>query len=180
MKINLFTGILGAVAIALGTTATMTQPSLAENNRFFCGTNNGVPVTVVRTSRGEIPMIRWVSDYFSSSRYSPLQRCQEVSERFQRYNDNGKLQFIRTGMINQHPVLCFADYKGGPCAINSVLVTLAPGTNPERVLGRLFDLRARAAGRVINLSGDHIISYQDGEAYLDIQQLLKVSAIKAK
>jgi hypothetical protein len=179
MKINLFTGILGAVAIA-STTATMTQPSLAENNRFFCGTRNGVPVTVVRTSRGEIPMIRWVSDYFTSSRYSPLQRCQEVSERFQRYNDNGKLQFIRTGMINQHPVLCFAEYKGGSCAINSVLVTLEPGTNPDRILGRLFDMRARAAGRVIDLSGNQIISYQDGEAYLNIQQLLKVSAMKAK
>jgi hypothetical protein len=123
-------------------------------------------------------MIRWVSKNFSSSRYTPQQRCQDVSARFQSFNDNGTLKFIRTGSVNRYPVLCVANSKGGNCASNAVLVTLRRGSDPQIVLERLLDLRARAAGRTLRLSGSQAVFYEQGEAYVDIEKLLNSSAVE--
>jgi hypothetical protein len=123
-------------------------------------------------------MIRWISNAFSGSNYTPQERCQNVTARFQRYNDNGKLKFIRTGTVNRYPVLCVADFQGGNCDSKAVLVTLKRGRDPQLVLQRLLDLRARAAGRVIQLSGSQVIFYHDGEAYVDIEKLIDIAAVE--
>ena len=175
MKISLFTQAVSVSAIALLSTATITQPSYAEGNTFFCGTTNNVPATLVQTSRGEVPMIRWVSNDFSSGSYTPMRRCQDVSAKFQRFSDNGTLKFIRTGIVNRYPVLCLASYPGGECNNNAVILTLQTGSDSQLVLERLLNLRARAAGRAIELSSSSrsLIFYYEGEAYVNLQQLLQ-------
>lgn len=62
LSAHILTGLAKACGIAaltaLGTTATLNQPSLAQDATFFCGASNGVPVTYARTPRGNVPMIR--------------------------------------------------------------------------------------------------------------------------
>jgi hypothetical protein len=180
MKHQLFAPVLTGLALALGTTALVSQPSYAIGTTFYCGTRNGAPATIARTSRGDIPMIRWVSNDFTRLKYTPRQRCQEVSARFQNFNDNGTLKFIRTGTVNKYPVLCLASSSGGACAPKAVIVTLQTGSNPQVVLDRLLDLRARAAGKALDLGGSQLIFYQDGDAYLNIEQLLYIAPVERR
>ncbi len=54
---------------------------------FTCGkTSDGFPATVAQTSRGNVPVIRWVSNYFRQSGYNPQTLCQMVSRRLQTEN----------------------------------------------------------------------------------------------
>ncbi len=117
-------------------------------------------------------MIRWVKSF--SGRYNRVERrCTEVSARLDRFNRAGQLKFIRTGNVNTYPVLC-ADIgvTGNTCPNQSVLVTLPKGTDSAQTLQKLLDLRARASGQIINLSGAQLVQYLNGDAYVSVDQLL--------
>ncbi|NMF65837.1 hypothetical protein DP113_22200 [Brasilonema octagenarum UFV-E1] len=184
MKLNLFADILSpkvrkssalyAVAFTITSTATLTQPSYAQNQKFFCGMSKGVPATLVRTSRGNIPMIRWVDAGFAPP-WIPERRCEEISARFQRFYENGTLNFLRTGRSERQPVLCVAAEKGGPCLPEGILLTLKPGKNPEDILQQLFNSRGGASPGIVELGGDSsrdVVSSEKDAAYLDVQKLL--------
>lgn len=175
MKLRLFVQTLSAMAIALSATANITHPSYAQSKKFDCGMSSNGPATLVRTSRGNIPIIRWVNNAFPPP-WTPQQRCEEISARFQRFYNNGTLKFLRGGRLRGQPVLCVASYKGGPCLPNGVLVTLKPGTDPQLTLARLSDFRAGGSGRPIQLSGSRNtgaeVSYVNDAAYLDVEKLI--------
>lgn len=174
MKLQLFAQALAGTALALGATATITQPSYAES-KFYCDTSNDVPVTMVSTSRGNEPMIRWVSQDFVSSGYSPEQRCQEVSNRFQRAYENQTLRYIRTGMINNYPVLCIARREGEDCSKSRLIVTFKHNTNPEVILQQLRNFRTRVTGRPLELSkrnGTGGFFTFEGETYVNLREIL--------
>jgi hypothetical protein len=170
--IRKFSGILLLSAI-LAIESQSAEPSLAQSSRkFSCAVVAGVPTTVVRTVRGNLPTIRWVKS-FTGKYNSVNQRCQEVSTRLDRFNRDGKLKFIRTGNVNSYPVLCVdAGVSGNTCPMNSVLVTLPKGTDSSQVLQQMLDLRAHAAGKIIQLSGSQLVHYRNGDAYVNIDRLL--------
>lgn len=111
---------------------------------FYCGTSQGAPATLAKSGSRVVPIIRWSSDAFSNSGFSPERRCQEVSKRFQTYYDDGSLSFITTGRMNGQNVVCVARSNGGPCA--GLLFTLKPGSNPTQAINQLFNIRTRASG----------------------------------
>ncbi len=173
MKLHVFARTLAGCGIALGAIATLSQPSYAQVQDFFCGMSNGKPATIFLTSRGNNPMILWI-DTSLPSPWTPHQRCQEISTRFQRFHDNGTLKYIKAGWFNGQPVLCVAGYKGGPCLPNGLLVILKRGTDPHLTLQRLLDRRALAAGYMVYESDDEIdeelISEVNGEVYFNIER----------
>ncbi|NJM72712.1 MAG: hypothetical protein HC862_22640 [Scytonema sp. RU_4_4] len=169
---------LYAIAFTITSTATLTQPSYAQNQaqnqKFFCGMSRGIPATLVHTSRGNIPMIRWVDAGFTPP-WTPERRCEDISDRFQRFYDNGTLNFLRAGKSERQPVLCVASEKGGPCLPDGVLLTLKPGQNPQDVLQQLQYGRSGSSPGVIELSGNSskaVIYSEKDAAYLDVQKLL--------
>jgi Circadian oscillating protein COP23 len=179
MKRGLFAQILSLIVVTLSSTISSSQPSYAQsqNQKFFCGMSKGVPTTLVRTSRGTtIPVIRWVDTSFPPP-WTPEQRCEEISTRFQQFYEKGTLNFLRASKFRGQPVLCVASYRGGDCLPNGVLVTLKPGSDPQQTLARLNDYRGRAGGEAILLDGRHsdseiFVHNRDG-AYLDIQKLME-------
>jgi hypothetical protein len=123
------------------------QPALqvSQKDYFFCGqSSQGSPTTFVNTPTGNIPLIRWVSQYFNHSGYKPTVRCQEVSQRFNRFYNQGILNFVTTGVVNNQPVVCVASQMGGPC--QGVLFTLKSGQNVPRTIQQLFDVRVGVSG----------------------------------
>ena len=144
------------------------QPS----RKFKCELIGGVPTTVVTTVRGNIPMIHWVKSF--TGRYNNVnQRCNEVSARLDRFNRDGELKFVRTGNVNSYPVLCAdAGVSGNTCPQRTVLVTLPKGSDAGQMLQQLLDLRARASGQIIQLSGAQLVRYRNGDAYVSINRLL--------
>ncbi|MBG1260741.1 COP23 domain-containing protein [Nostoc commune] len=159
--------VISVLALAVATT-TSNQPSYAGNNKFFCAQEGNIPVTKVRTSRGNETFIRWVVEDFK--KFPPLKRCQIVSARFQRYYDNGLLLITSRENFNNFPVLCIANRKGVPCKSEDLLVTLEPGTDTGRVLRQIIDFRVK--GEPVNLSGCQAITYDQGNLYLDVKQLI--------
>ena len=89
-------------------------------------------------------MIRWSSNVFDGGGWTPERRCQEVSQRFEGFRQQGRLQYLTTGRINGQPVICTAKAEGAPC--DGLLYTLKPGQDPTTALRNLFDVRYKARG----------------------------------
>ena len=110
--------ILG-LGIALSAIATFSEASYGEQ-RFFCDEEQ--LSTLVQSHWGELPMMRWSDDTFPPP-YTPLERCREVTQRFNQFHDNATLKYMSTGTINNTPVICVAGYKGGSCLPDGLLIT---------------------------------------------------------
>lgn len=170
-------GTLAAGAIVIGTSAVLSSPSQAQSrNQFYCGISAGKPATVVRTaSRGNIPLIVWNNEAFSTSGWTPKKRCEEVSARFQRFNDNGQLNFMRAGTFNGQQVLCVDRAKGsGNCSsAAAVVLTLPQRSNANQILEQLLDTRNRASKQPLYLSGEkQLVTYENGDANVNLNLLL--------
>lgn len=161
--------VIAALAVGISLT-TSHQPSDARQNKFFCSQEGGVPVTKIRTSRGNETFIRWVVKDFKN--FPPTKRCQIVSARFQRYYDNGSLFITSRDNFNNYPVLCVTNRKGAPCTVDNILVTLKPGSDTGRVLQQMVNFRRGAGESVINLSGCQAFTYDQDDLYLDVKQLV--------
>lgn len=99
IKSKILSGLLTGLVISLSTSVIISQPSNAGNNRFFCGIINREPVTFARTARGNVSVIRWVSNNYFPPPWTAQRRCQEVAKRFQRNYDNGTLRYINSGTL---------------------------------------------------------------------------------
>jgi Circadian oscillating protein COP23 len=156
--------LLGSASAAEKTSPVQPPPSTAT--RFFCGqsrvatANKIVPTTFAHTKRGNVPVIRWQSMFFSSSTvYTPQKRCEEVSRRFQKYYAEGTLAYLTAGQMNAQNVICVSDEYGGPC--QGLLLTLEPKDNPQSVLKDLLNARNRAGGPLTRSTGSLYVDMAD-------------------
>lgn len=164
-------GILAGLALAFGATATQTQASETRSNTYYCAQLNGNWNTFVTTPRGRVNLITWIRSY--SKEWDQKARCLAVSKRFQRFLDNGTLKYIRTGIVNEQPVICVANTRGGTCPNNNVLITFKLGTNPETVLVKLIDFRRTVSGQTIVLGENDASFYEDGNLYVDMEKFIE-------
>lgn len=163
MKSKILTGLLTGLVVA-STTALFSLPSRAGNNSFFCGTLNRQPVTLVRTPRGSVPLVRWTSNNYFPPPWTAQKRCEEVGRRFQRNYDNGTLKYINTGTLNGEPVVCAAVNKDDACTNRTLLFTLKRGSDADATLKKLMDRRGLAAGYVLSETGPGSV---DMDRYLE-------------
>jgi hypothetical protein len=153
-------------------------PSHAQDTTFFCGqSKQGIPTTYARTKRGNVPVIRWVSWEFGASGYTPQQRCQEVTRRFQVYKNNGALSYITTGIMNRQSVVCVSSTKGGGC--QGLLFTLKPGANASRVLQQLFNIGDGTATSPLYESSSSSSNYQTETTSIDVNQFLDNTPVES-
>jgi hypothetical protein len=103
----------------------------------------GRPATIANTNAGPKIVISWQSERFADAGYTAMERCQEVTGRFNRLNARpGKIGIITTGYLNRSPVI-YAPLQGRERASGSnLLITLKPGDDATERIQSLFDLRA--------------------------------------
>lgn len=160
--------LAGIVAILQFCGITLIKPP--QSVTFICGVSrDGVPTTFAQeTTNGGIPksksVIRWVSDFGDKANYTPQKRCEEVSNRFQDYSNQGLLNYITTGKENGLDTICVTKDKkpGGPCGL---LWTLKPGTNPKLVRHQL--LSDHLGTDPLEEKGSN-----DSDIYIDVNKLL--------
>ena len=173
MKINIVTKTLLGLGIALILNTFLGESSYGEQ-RFFCDEEQRA--TIVRSHWGELPMIRWVDQSFPPP-YTAVERCRQVTARFNKFQSNGTLKFMRAAMIGNNPVICVAGYEGGSCLTDGLLITLKYGSDPNIAFKRIIDRRIWATSGSIVLSdeekGDELISEVDGTVYFNIEELLR-------
>lgn len=115
----------------------LSQLAAQENSklRFVCLPGpRTVPTTYAWNSRGKIALIRWEK---ALGTYSPQQRCQEVSPRFQQAYNNGNLKFLTNSYMNQQPVICATSEYGGDC--QTLIMTLRANENGKKIINTLKD-----------------------------------------
>ncbi|MCC3433951.1 MAG: hypothetical protein EAZ39_13815 [Oscillatoriales cyanobacterium] len=159
--------LAGIVAILQFCGITLIKP---QSVTFICGVSrDNVPTTFARElTNGGIPkrksVIRWVSDFGDKVGYTQQQRCEEVSNRFQDYSNQGLLDYITTGKEKGFDTICVAKDKehGRPCLL---LWTLKPGTNPKLVVNQL--LSDHLGTGPLPEKGSN-----DSEIYIDVKKFL--------
>ena len=164
--------MVAGLGVAIG--SAIASDATAQNkisNTYYCARLNGNWNTFVNTPRGRVTLINWANEF--SPDWAPQKRCSTVSNRFQKFLDRGNLKYIRTGQVNEQPVLCVANARGGICPDDNVLITLQQGTDPEEVLIRLVDFRRSVSGQTLTLSADDAGFYSDGEFYVDLDKFLE-------
>lgn len=133
-----------ATAVSLGAVGGGGEQVLAQRTTFVCALDmGGVPTTYAQTSRGMVPVIKWVSEHFSDAGYTPERRCQEVTSKFNSLYNQGRLNYLSAGYKNGQSIICALSAVGSEC---TQLYTLKAGQDPAIVLQRLRAVQAGAAG----------------------------------
>ena len=172
MKLKLLAGILTSVGIVLSNAIAIAPPSKASTeNTYYCAQLQGEWNTFVNTPRGRVKLVAWQNKF--SEQWTPKKRCVAVSKRFQGFLSSGTLKYIRTGIVNNLPVICVAQIRGGDCPDQNVLITFNPETDPEKVLVQLMDFRRSVSGQTIVLNQNDTAFYSQGEFYVDLNKFLE-------
>lgn len=163
MSINQFFKVLLSGTAILGIVATA-QQSQAQSAKFMCQPDNSaVPTTYANTPEGPKPFIKWTSNHFSEASYTPMKRCQEVTEKLNKFNAEGKLDYIVTGWVNGLPVFCATQ----TCSEENVLLTLKPDQEPNQALEEMKATRAGTSGPTHQSSGADAPMVLNMQQYLD-------------
>ncbi|HEY9850246.1 MAG TPA: COP23 domain-containing protein [Leptolyngbyaceae cyanobacterium] len=153
-------------AIAFSITTAFSQPTVAQNTTFLCGTSNGVPATIVRTPEKEVPMILWNSPNIALSGSTPQKLCQEVSSRLQTHYKNDTLKYITTQFKSGQVVVCVAEKENEPCSGEPLFTLNTSGATPGDTLQRIFRIRVASAAPISETQDRLYISldrYLNGE-----------------
>jgi Circadian oscillating protein COP23 len=145
---------LGATgAISIGSLFAESSQALTATTSFICGkADDGMPATVARTKRGDIPIVVWRSEEFSDAGFTPQVRCRQVSARFQSMYRSGQLKYITAGVLNNMPAICATTKVNSNCSSQNLLYTLKPNSDPQQVIKRLTAIRNRATKESLNES----------------------------
>jgi Circadian oscillating protein COP23 len=115
-----------------------------------CRWRGDYPVTIVsKEIKGKIKeyqALRWKSDYFTESGWSPEKRCIDVSERLEVFMRDETISFLTTGEENGEPIVCVAQSEEAPCKKNGILFTLQKTDDPTEVLKEVNSISDGASG----------------------------------
>jgi Circadian oscillating protein COP23 len=143
-------GVTGS--IATGILLADSSQALTATTSFICGKADGVPATVARTKKGDIPIVVWRSEEFSDAGFTPQVRCRQVSARFQSMYRSGQLKYLTAGVLNNMPAICATTKVNSNCSSQNLLYTLKPNSDPQQVIKRLTAIRNRATNESLNES----------------------------
>ena len=133
---------------------------------FFCrdvhdpASGTKIPATLVwiPQRQGNIRIIGWKSEFFSKFGWSPQERCEAVTPKFQQFYDAEQLKYLTTGYSNGYPIVCALAEKNDICDSSRQLFTMKPHDNPKQVLYQLMDiLKGKTADMLLQNSGGETI-----------------------
>jgi len=157
----LSTTILIAGTITLtGTMPAFTQTETRHQIGFSCGqssepsTKVNIPTTFAQPLSGnKTAIIVWKNEANKKTSLNPTMRCQEVAKRFQLAYDQGVLEYLTYGQMNNQQVICATQDYGGPC--QQLILTLKPEDKPMAVLNQLNSIiRGNASKALIQSTGE--------------------------
>jgi len=119
--------------------------------------------TTMAKSGQKYTAIRWKSDYFLKSGYSPERRCREVSPRFQEAYDKKELKYVSYGYMNGQPAICTTASPNSNC--ENLLLTLRDTDDPKKTMAQLIsNLKGRSVGSIPQSGSDQMAIEVDIDA----------------
>ena len=160
-----------SVSIYPGFGQSTTSESQPNKVTFFCrqifdkASGENIPATVawIPERQGNIRFIGWKSEYFNKSGLTPEKRCEKVTTKFQQSYDQGRVNYLSSGITNGYPIICGLANQGETCNSSNQLFTIKSGSNPELVLQRLTDIsEGKSSDILLQSSGEQVyIAVQD-------------------
>lgn len=192
---------LTAVVVSIGLSAcgekqsssSIISADTAEKNsaqrssvEFVCRQweNQGSWTTFVNTNRGSIPMVVWKSLEFVDSGYTPMKRCNDVSDKLQNFYEMGVLNHLVPGYINEYPVICAVKERNQECVEeSSILLTLSQGRPIENVnedIQTLLGVRDDAGSPLENSALPIVSRNSDGNVTINVWSYLQSADVVAE
>ena len=141
----------------------------AANQRYYCGkSQDGTPTTFARKlpRPGSAAIVRWERDNWQS--YTPQERCEKVSPRFQQNYENKNLGYIVGGTLNKQPVICGVRNHGDICKKENLLFTLQHRDNQKEYITHLETQGYGAKGPVKNSEDGTPLTYIDMKKFINL------------
>ncbi|MHC5937078.1 COP23 domain-containing protein [Nostoc sp.] len=163
-----------SVSIYPGFGQSTTSESQPNKVTFFCrqifdkASGENIPATVawIPERQGNIRFIGWKSEYFNKDGWTPEERCEEVTAKFQQSYDQGRLNYLSSGIVENYPIICGLANQGETCNSSNQLFTLQKDSNPESILLRLTDIsEGKSSVEILQSSG--------GQMYIAVQKFFK-------
>jgi hypothetical protein len=178
MQQNLIISIILSSAIALSgcnkeqKVSSQATTNTTEGVTFACGqdydqnSDSYIYTTFAWNPANKKAIVHWAREDFSGSGFNPKTRCQEVSPRFQTAYDNGSLNFLTNGYIDEQPVICTAKEVGGDC--EDLLITLLHQDNAEETLDHLSKVFRGDASKPLTQSSGDKVTIQGDRIYVEV------------
>ncbi|WP_148292164.1 COP23 domain-containing protein [Planktothrix agardhii] len=168
------------ITVGAGLVAIMgyVEPKLnakTENSVYFCGKgiDGKTPTTLyAHKARGDVEVIRWVSEFGEAVGYDPQKRCDEVSARMQKYHSQGLLNNLTMGRKNSQNIICVAKAYGKPCLDDpddGQLYTVKPEINPNEALLKLKNYLDGNSGKILE---------ENEQIWIDVNEILEKNPTK--
>lgn len=141
-----------ATTLMLGITPSLSQSNSSESVNFLCkntfdrASQENLPSTVawIPEKRGHIRIIIWKSEAWLG--WTPQQRCEVVSPKFQKFYENGNLNYLTNGKVRGYPVICAVTAEGDKCNPNNQLFQLRNQEDGKLVIYRLVNILQGGSG----------------------------------
>lgn len=162
--------ILGAEASNSQSIAYRNTVSFVCENTFDRPSGAYLPTTVAKVPRRSNPVkiIRWQLQ--EKGGFSNQQRCQIVSQKFDRFYNQGQLNYITSGEINGYSVICAVANRSQQCNRSNILFTVVEKQDPNLILQKLTGIMAgKESGNIIYQSSG------EEQMYFSVEKMLEQS-----
>lgn len=159
------------VGLVLGAAINITPPSTAQQRpvgEYFCGTDNdGVLATMIQLRQGPLSVIRWIRDFAPDSRWTPTERCRQVSLKFNQNQQSNNLKYLVPGKsaVNGLPVLCASPARVSSniitCPDAQILMTLRNGDRPQDYIDQIANINTGNTKKPIQHSSSVFVCAPD-------------------
>lgn len=172
--------LVATTTVGLIAPPTFSQPSNAETPypkdriSFRCGefldkaSGETIPATVayVPQRKASVSIIAWKSNYIP--KWDAQKRCETVSPKFQTFYEDGRLDYLTTGVNNGYDIVCSAVAEGQPCKPEDQLFQVKASNDPQAVLKGL-------TGIIEGSSSEPIYQSSGEQIYVSMEELLNAA-----
>ena len=185
MNTNSLVGLLlasstiGIVATNLFIQSSNAQtPPTKDRINFYCGeitdktSGKTVPATMayVPERGGSVSVILWKTHI---PEWDAQRQCEVVSPKFQAFYEDGRINYLTTGVNNGYDIICAALKEGQTCKPEDQLFQVKASNNPKSVLKDLTGIiEGDSSKPIYQNSGDKI--------YVSVEELLNTAPVFRK
>ena len=172
VKFLVATSTASLIAPSILSQSSIAQTSYSEDGvSFYCGefldktSGEKIPATIayVPQRKEHISIIAWKSDHIPA--WDAQTRCKTVSPKFQAFYQDGRLNYLGTGINNGENVICAVVEEGQSCNPEDQLFQVKANDNPQAVLEGL-------TGIIQGDSSDPIYQSTGQQIYVSMEELL--------
>ena len=168
--------LISAIAVSIQIpqqSANAQTPPMSDRINFYCGeyidksSGETIPATMayVPQRKASVSIIAWKTHI---PEWDAQRRCETASPKFQSFYEEGRLDYITTGVSNNYDIICAAVKPGQTCNAENQLFQVKANDDPQAVLEGL-------TGIIEGTASEPIYQNSGGKIYVSMEELLNAA-----